>query len=281
MTSLAQFPVAGTAGAVVLARGDDFADALVGIPLAEAKSAPLLLLAEGSISVTTQAEITRVLPPGGTVYLLGGTKAIPAAIEVKLRELGFVPMRYAGADRYETAVAVADAMGNPGTVLLATGANFPDALAAGPAAAHIDGAVLLTDGTRLPPSVRAYLSARATAVYAVGGSAMVADPNATPLVGADRYATAAVVAYALFDRPATLGVASGVSYPDALSGGAYEAHLGGPLVLSAPTSLPETTGRYLENQQNRVATSHIFGGVNAVSDVVQQAVAAKLGWSAT
>ncbi len=75
-----EFPAAGTAGAVVLARSDDYPDALVGTALAAARTAPLLFASGGSLSPPTQAEIVRVLPAGRTVYLLGGVSAIPASV---------------------------------------------------------------------------------------------------------------------------------------------------------------------------------------------------------
>ncbi len=78
------------------------------------------------------------------MYLLGDTKSIPASVATQLTGLGYQVVRYGGADRYATAVAVADALGSPSTVLLATGTNFPDALAAGVGAAKAHGAVLLT-----------------------------------------------------------------------------------------------------------------------------------------
>ncbi len=272
LTSQAAFPAAGSAKAVVLASGDGYADALVGVPLAQAKSAPLLLVSGGSLGAATQAEIQRVLPVGGVVYVLGGTSAVPASVDTALTRLGYVPTRYAGADRFDTAIAVAGALGNPGTVLLATGTNFPDALSAGPAAASIGGVVLLTDGVRMPAAVRAYLSAHNGNVYAVGGWAVIAAPTATPLAGADRYATATAVASGLFHAPTSIGIASGTAFPDALSGGAFEAHFGGALVLSAPKSLPAASATYLDGNKSSVTTWHMFGGVNALSDAVQVAV---------
>src|SRR6185437_12527687 len=128
---------------------------------------------------------------------------------------GYVVVRYGGADRYATALAVADALGDPSTVMLATGTNFPDALAAGPAAASVGGVVLLSDGTALPSSVSTYLTAHPGKVYAIGGPAIIAYPSATALVGADRYATAAAVATKFFTSPTTIGVASGVKFADA------------------------------------------------------------------
>ena len=275
--SLVEFPTVGTAGAVVLARANDYPDALVGTALAAARNAPLLFANGGALTLATQAEIQRVLPAGGTVYLLGGTAAIPATVATTLTSLGFVPVRYAGTDRFGTALAVAGALADPSTVLLATGINFPDALAAGPAAAHVHGVVLLTNGSTLTPAVTAYLAAHPGTVYAIGGPAVAADPSATALSGADRYATAAAVASTLFTAPTNVGVASGTAFPDALSGGAFQAHFGGPIVLTDPRVLPTPTGAYLTGAKTTLVTTDLFGGTAAVSVTVQTAVGTALG----
>jgi putative cell wall-binding protein len=274
----AEFPTAGSAGAVVLATASNYPDALIGTALAAAKNAPLLFVS-GSLSADTQADIVRVLPPGGTVYLLGGTAAIPDSVSTALKALGFAVTRYAGTDRYGTALAVAAGLNNPGTVFLATGNNFPDALTAGPAAAHLHGVVLLTDGSTLPAAVKTYLTAHPGTVYAVGAPAAAADPTATKLAGADRYATAVAVDTSVFaGGPTTLGVASGVQFPDALSGGVYQAHFGGAMVLSDPAVLPTTTSAYLTSVKSTVTTTAIFGGSAALSASVQTAIDAALGF---
>jgi adhesin/invasin len=276
-TSAMEFPINQTAGAVVIARSDDFADALVGTTLAAAKNAPLLFADGAVLTPATIAEIQRVLPVGGTVYLLGGTSAIPSAVATTLTSLGFVPVRYAGTDRYGTALAVADALNDPTTVVLATGLNFPDALAAGPGAAHLHGVVLLTDGTSLTPAVQTYLTAHPGTVYAAGGPAVTADPGATPLTGADRYATAAALASALFIGPTDVGVASGTVFPDALTGGSFQAHADGPIILSDPHALPTSTGGYLTTSDTTIVTTNLFGGTAALSANVATAIATALG----
>lgn len=202
---------------------------------------------------------------------------MPDSVAGALTNVGFAPVRYAGADRFGTALAGVGALGNPSTVLLATGVNFPDALAAGPAAAHLGGAVLLTSGTSPPASVQAYLSAHPGKVYAVGGPAVAVDPSATKLMGADRYGTAAAVAAGVFGGPAAVGVASGVAFPDALSGGAYEAHFGGPMLLTDPTGLSSATGTYLTGSVSTLGATTIFGGTAAVSGAVQTQIGAALG----
>jgi putative cell wall-binding protein len=268
--SQAEFP-SGGATAVVLARADDYADALVGGPLAAEKNAPLLLTTGAGLPAATQAELTRVLGSGGQVYLLGGTSAIPSSVESQLKAMGYQTTRLAGSNRYATAVDVADAMGDPATVLLATGTNYPDALAAGPAAAHVGGAVLLTGGSVMPSETAAYLAAHAKTTYAIGGPAAAAAPTAHAIVGADRYATAVTVATTFFVAPTTVGVATGTNFPDALAAGAMLAHVGAPLVLTG-AALPGVTLQYLMSIASSATSAHVFGGTSAVSETVRTAI---------
>jgi PKD repeat protein len=273
--SQASFPNGG-AGAVVLARGDDYPDALVGASLAAAKNAPVLLTVGDALSSDTATELQRVLAPGGTVYILGGLESVPDSVATEVTGLGYNVVRYAGANRFATAVQVADALNDPSTVLLASGTNFPDALSAGAAAAKVGGVVLLTDGSTLPAETGAYLAAHATKVYAIGGPAAAADSAATPLVGTNRYETSLDVAQLFFSKPGVLGFASGEAFPDALAGAALLAHQGAPLILTAPTALPAVVNTYLVSLAGTSTTAFIFGGDNAVSTSVQAAIATAL-----
>jgi putative cell wall-binding protein len=273
-----EFPTADSARSVVIARSDVYADALVGTTLAADENGPLLFANGGSLTAATQAEIQRVLPVGSTVYLLGGESAVPDSVATTLSSLGYPTVRYAGTDRYGTALAVAAALGNPTTVFLATGTNFPDALSAGPAAAHLGGVVLLTNGGSLTSAVQSYLSTYVGTVYAVGGPAAVADPSAIALVGGDRYATAVDVASSIFSAPVSFGVASGTAFPDALSGGAFEARNGGPILLSDPGLLPSETSSYLTDEEGRIVTTTTFGGSSALSSTVQSQIATAVGY---
>ncbi len=267
------FP-AGNAGAVVLARGDAYPDALVGGPLAAAKNAPLLLTEGSTLPAATATELKRVLPAGGTVYVLGGTSAVPATVASQLTGLGYSVVRYSGADRFATAVAVAKALGSPKTVLLATGTNFPDALAAGPAAAHVHGAILLTNGSLVPTETATYLAGPHT-TYAIGGPAAAAVPSATAIVGTDRYATAAAVATKFFPSSAVVGVATGAGFPDALAGGAQLALMGGPLLLSSQATVPTSTSSYLNTDHTVLTNVYVYGGTAVLgTSIVSQLTAA-------
>ena len=270
VVSQANFPTARSATAVVLASDADYPDALAGSPLAVAKHAPLLLTAPAALSAATAAEIGRVLPRGGTVYLLGGTSAVTPTVANQVTALGDVVERLAGADRFSTAVAIAGALGNPTTVLEATGAGFADGLAAGAAAAKVGGVVLLTNGASEAPATAAYLSAHRGTRYAIGGPAAHADPGATAIVGADRYTTAVDVAVKFFPAPTAVAAASAATFPDALSGGAHIGSQRGPLLLVPPSGpLPATVASYLGSVASSVTHLWLYGGTSAVDGNVQ------------
>ncbi|GAA2010687.1 hypothetical protein GCM10009839_00760 [Catenulispora yoronensis] len=278
----------GAASAVVLARGDQAPDALAGVPFAARMEGPLLLTDPKSLDQETKAEIARVT--GGpsadkTVYILGGDSAVSPSVESGLRAAGYHVVRYQGADRFKTALAVASAFGNSWRVIVATGQDFPDAVAAGPLGARESAPIVLSDGNALDPATAAFILAHQE-IEPVGGFAQraVATLNTTgrtvdqTLSGPTRYDTAVAVANALIQltgqAPTGVGIASGQMFPDALTGGTYAAHLGIPLLLTEPTALPPATRIPLTGWANSLATVTVFGGDKAVTGAVVDAVAA-------
>jgi putative cell wall-binding protein len=274
--SQASFPNPLSAKAVVLARDDFFSDALAGGPLAAAVDGPVLITESAAQSATldpaVETEIERVLAPGGTVYLLGGDLALSPNIDSELQGLGYTTVRLAGADEFQTAVLVAEQLGNPSTIFEATGLNFADALSAVPAAIKLHGAILLTDGPVQSPATAAYLAAHPDDTrYAIGGplAAAGADPGATAVYGTDLYDTSAAVAQTFFGAPSVLGAATGTNFPDALAGGPLLGREGGPMLLVPPTGpLPPTVVSYLSAVAAGVTSGMLFGGPLAVSDPV-------------
>lgn len=96
-------------------------------------------------------------------------------------------------------------------VYIATGANYPDALAAGPAAGVGLGPVLLVEQNAIPAATLAELNRLVPQrVIIVGGTAVISDavlnaiaalafsPDVTRVSGADRYETAAELSQATF-----------------------------------------------------------------------------------
>jgi ell wall binding domain 2 (CWB2) len=275
--SQSAFPTPGSAKAVVLTAAYSFPDAEAGAPLAAAKDGPVLLTDPGLLTPATLTEIERVAPSGSTVYILGGDAAIASTIDSALTAAGYVPQRIAGVDRFDTSVKIAEALGSPTTVLLATGDIFADALSAGPAAATVHGAVLLTDGTSMPPTVATYLSGLSSpTVYDIGYAAGKAYPSGTLLAGGDRFATSALVAEKFFTAPTVVGVATGSNFPDALAGAGAMGLLGGPVLLSDPLILPSADALYLTNEASSITQAFLFGGVDSLSAKIATTVSSQI-----
>ncbi len=194
---------------MVLARADAFADGLAGTPLATALGGPLLLTASDHLDTAARDEIARVLPDGGRVVLLGGRAALSDEVGGAVERAGFAAERIQGPTRYDTAVAIArrvSGLVDLETAIVARGDDFPDALAAGPAAAASAGVVLLSDGDQPHPATQAWLDEHPDLdLVAVGGPAARAHPEAREVSGPTREATAVAVAEAFLPDAAGAG----------------------------------------------------------------------------
>lgn len=160
--------------------------------------------------------------------------------------------RISGASRYSTAVAVSRASPplGTGTVFLASGEGFADALAAGPVAAAEDARLLLTMPSHIPPGVfRELTRLDPDEIVLVGGTASLSASVATQAAtlgatvtrigGADRIQTALLLNDRLLEQthPAAVWVVDSESFSDAIAAGAVAARFGHALVLAAgPTS---------------------------------------------
>jgi putative cell wall-binding protein len=279
--SRALFPEGASATGAVLARADDFADALAGAPLAARAGGPVLLTARDRLSGATAEELRRAVRPGSTVWLLGGPGALSSAVGDAVAAAGFVPRRLAGPDRYATAAAVAGELGATEAVLVVSGQSFPDALAASAPAVAEGWPVLLATRDALPPATRDALGGADRAVI-VGGEAAVGPAVAAALTeaglavqrlaGTDRYDTAVVVARALLPGARRLVLASGASFPDALAGGRLAGESRSPVVL-VPARNPDL-GRAAAVAALGADTLTVMGGTEALDDNVVAAVRA-------
>lgn len=259
-----------------VATGQTFADALSGGAAAAETGAPVLLVDPTSVPASTQAELERLQP--GELVVLGGTAAVSDTVMDELEGLtdGAVT-RLAGVDRYATSAAVSAASfgSTGGTVYVATGQAFADALTGGAAAARDGAPVLLVEPDAIPTSVAGELARLdPSQIVVLGGTAAVSDAVAdelsaiapvTRLSGGDRYETAAAIAET-FDGPIdTMFVATGTSFPDALTGVPAAGAAGGPIVLvdgAVPASI-ETVVNDFDPMAMR-----ILGGTAAIADAV-------------
>lgn len=193
--------------------------------------------------------------------------------------------RHAGSDRFQTAVKISAAQFAPGVPVayVATGMNFPDALAGGVPAALRGGPVLLVTRDSIPSSTAAELARLKPAeIVVLGGppsvSSAVADAlklyatsgSVRRLAGSDRYATAAAISSDAFSPgvPAVF-IATGLKFPDALAGVAAAAQAAGPVLLVGD-SIPAPTAAEL----TRLAPGRIvvLGSAATVSDSVFNAL---------
>jgi putative cell wall-binding protein len=163
-----------------IAVGSNFPDALSGGPAAGLEDSPLLLVTRDTIPPATAAELTRLKP--AQIAILGGPSVVSSAVESALGAYAVTGAagvaRHAGADRYATASTLSAAAfpTNVSTVYIATGANYPDALAGGAAAAYEDSPLLLVTGTAIPPTTAAELVRLSPArIVILGGPSVVSS----------------------------------------------------------------------------------------------------------
>jgi putative cell wall-binding protein len=220
------------------------------------------------------------LVAAATAVALAGTPAGAAATTV---------VRVAGESRYDTAAQLSARSfdQHPTLAYIATGESFPDALAAGPAAAKAKGPVLLVRPDAIPQTVQTELHrVHPDAIILLGGSNAVDDHVAeklldtnytngtvTRIAGADRYDTAAKLSAATFAPGVPVAyVATGEAFADALSGSAAAGAAGGPMLLVRPDAIPSTTAAELDRLNP--AAIVVLGGTAAVSSAVQTSLGA-------
>ena len=202
------------------------------------------------------------------------TDATPATVE-----------RRAGPDRYATAAAISAATFAPGVevAFIATGTNFPDSLAGGSPAGRRKSPILLTAPSALSAATRSELTRLAPkSIVILGGPASVGTAvetalrsltagSVTRIGGRDRFATAAMISARYFAPGAPVAyVATGRSFPDALSAGAAAARAGGPVLLVDRDVLPSSVRSELGRLQPKRIV--VVGGTSTVSDAVLSAL---------
>ncbi len=281
------YPTPGVPVAYV-ATGLDFPDALAAAAAAGHGNGPLLLVPGTYLPSDVRTELDRLNPQ--RIVILGGTAVVSSAVEnaVKAYDGAGGTKRLFGANRYATAVAISkDTYPTPGVPVayVATGLDFPDALAAAAAAGHGNGPLLLVPGTYLPSDVRTELDRlNPQRIVILGGTAVVSSAveNAVKaydgaggtkrLFGANRYATAVAISKDTYPTPGVpvAYVATGLDFPDALAAAAAAGHGNGPLLLVPGTYLPSDVRTELDrlNPQRIV----ILGGTAVVSSAVENAV---------
>ncbi len=200
------------------------------------------------ISYSTREFLATDLPIGGAAFDIAarpGHKELYATVNYDdiVQVIGTEVDRLQGPSRYETAVAISQSAFQSGApvVYVATGTNYPDALAAGPAAAIEGGPVLLTQPGSLPPAVKAEIQRLSPSSIVILGSPAAVSANVAielatiapvrRLQGANRYETSRAIIRDSFTTAPTVYLATGQNFPDALGAGTAGASSGTPVVL--------------------------------------------------
>ncbi|WP_122260720.1 cell wall-binding repeat-containing protein [Ornithinimicrobium cerasi] len=204
-------------------------------------------------------------------------------------DLDFSVVRLSGADRYGTAASITGRFFAPGVpvVYVASGAAFPDALSAGPAAGRASSPVLFVRPDGIPTATRMELTRlRPARIVVVGGAGAVGGTvlealraytsgTVTRVAGNTRFDTSAAVSRNAFPSADIVYVSTGRNWPDALSAGAAAVVQGAPVLLSDTTSVPAVVLAEIDRlNPSRIV---LVGGASAVSDTA----AAQLGTIAT
>ena len=173
----------GPVDTVTFTRHDEFPDAMSAANLATWGRSPILLSTRDDVpDVSMEALSSLLAEDADALTLAGGVAALSPAVEAELLAAGQTTRRIAGTDRYSTSVAFVEEATDLGADLVrtwvASGLDFPDALAAGVAAWNDGGALVLVHGQDLDasPASGTYLRANAEdidRVVIVGGEAAI------------------------------------------------------------------------------------------------------------
>lgn len=227
-------------------------------------------------AAATAAAPKSVLPAAATL----SSALDPSSVSVE---------RISGVDRYALAVAISKRAfpAQAGTVFIATGQNYPDALSASPAAVRLDGPLLLTTPGAVPPVVREeILRLRPAKIVVIGGPAAVSGavlatlktfaPSVVRVGGVDRYEVSRIIAnYGRGTADVTTAyVADGTNFPDALSAGSASGVVGAPMILvpGGNSSIGSSTLGVFSNLGTDLVK--ITGGTDTVSTKMASSVQA-------
>lgn len=241
------------------------------------------------VNTSNTATVT-VGPAGLSVVALGGELVVSTDVVADVDAIigGGPTMRYAGDDRYDTAVTISEKTFPDGADVAyvanaSTDDKFPDALAGGPSAATKNGPVLLISQDTVPGVVKAELDRLdPTNIVVLGGELAVSadvedvladhtDGEVFRWGGADRFETAAIVSQRTYDPGVdAVWIATGRNFADALAAGTAAFQAGGPVLLVEQDSVPSSVADELDRLMP--ANIYVAGGPVAVSDDVVTAL---------
>ncbi|MHB1653906.1 MAG: cell wall-binding repeat-containing protein [Desulfitobacteriaceae bacterium] len=151
---------------IAIATGNDFPDALSMAPVAASDGIPIILSPANAVSDDLKAYL--IEHKVSKVYVIGGTGVINEHVLQQLPN----PERLWGADRYTTNIAILNKFSNSvnfDTAYVATGTDFPDALAGAALAAKSESPIILSSQYGAGISESTSYNQKVNKIQALGG----------------------------------------------------------------------------------------------------------------
>lgn len=266
---------------VILASATNFPDALSGSVLSAKYDAPILLVdMDLGNNTETLSYIKSNLNSKGKIFLLGGTSVVPENIISTLKSWGFNNFeRLGGLDRYDTNLLINNKLTiNKGSnIIVANSKNFADSLSISGIAGSEQMPIYLTDANYMESkTLDAIKAASPSTIYIIGGNSAISPAientlrsisSVIRLGGIDRYETSIKVASYFNKNTTTATIASGLNFPDALSGSLLASKLQSPIILVNNNEEPTNQKLYIDS--TKISNLYILGGSTAVSDFIK------------
>jgi putative cell wall-binding protein len=170
----------GVTNGIIVATGTDFPDALSIAPIAGIKSLPILLSPRYSMNPNIREFVESINTP--VSYIVGGTGAISISVSSSFPNSN----RLGGSNRYETNLIINKNFEqdlNFDTVYLATGSNFPDALAGSSLAAKNNAPIFLIGKNSVSSEIIDFLKSKdVNHVVVLGGEGVVPEKTVTDTI---------------------------------------------------------------------------------------------------
>ncbi|WP_207655252.1 cell wall-binding repeat-containing protein [Clostridium tetani] len=269
---------------VIVSSAFGFADSLSGSILSKKLDAPIMLTGNNESSSKEAIEyIKNNVDKKGNVYILGGIASVNSTIENTIKNNGYNIKRLSGEDRYGTCNSIVKEFGvKEGTpVVIVNGLNFADALSVSAPASIKGYPVLLSGNGALPEYAKSIIkTAKPSEVFIIGGEGALSKNiedevkkiysslKITRLSGKDRYETSLKV-NKYFDNNETVIMASGINYPDALSGSALAGKLNASLLLINDGSLNNQI-KFINKEKTKEVI--LLGGEGVLSKKVENSI---------
>jgi putative cell wall-binding protein len=193
--------------------------------------------------------------------------------------------RIMGSDRYAVSGNVSSTLNhwgfNSGTIVIARGDLYPDALSGGALAYLEDAPILLTKTASLPDIIiRKINDLGAERAIILGGLGSVSENVENQLFdlgimeieryeGKDRYEVSANIAeeVSYYSETDTAIIASGMVFPDALSASTLSGPMGMPILLTRTDSVPDSIQMFIKDHPE-ITNFIVVGGPATVNEAV-------------